>query len=63
MILTSLFKNDKDYFRDFNEHRDRSLKWGLKIIRDAQVYDYAHDGMTEEEGQLIDNLFREFLGV
>lgn len=50
----------EDGFFDFDEQKFISLQEGLKIVEDAIVYTFKHEGLTKREGELIANLLVEF---
>lgn len=53
-------KNGDDCFKDFEDGRLKSLRWGLELVQEAIAYPLKHEGLSLEMSNALIDLFKEF---
>jgi len=55
--------DEEDGIMDFENDEILSLEEGLKELEGCIAYPFEHEGFSEEESKILENLFTEFAGT
>ena len=50
-----------DYFWDFEEDKELSLKEGFEVLAEAKAEPFEHEGFNAEEANILTECFRRFV--
>ena len=51
----------EDFFYDYEEGCRMTLKDGFELLVSAIVYSFQHEGFTDEESGILENLIQKFV--